>query len=167
MKKNQHGSSLIEVMIAVLVIGFGLIGMAGMQALSVSMNQSSYYRSIAADLGTDLSERIKALKSPFLASVDANPAPAKGPDFSKCVQNGVSNPNCAPQDTDRSAYQALVASEMNSWNALRVSQLPAGSTYALVAVQSGTSDLLRYTLTLSWIDDRSKNEVTTYSVVIE
>lgn len=167
MKNSQSGATLIEVMVAVIVIGFALIGLAGMQALSISMNQSSYYRSIAADLGTDLGERIKALNSPFLASADANPTPPKSPDFSKCIQNGTSAPNCAGQDADRATYAALVLSEMTSWNNLRMSQLPAGSTYTLSAVQSGTSDLFRYTLTLSWVDDRSKNTTTSYSVVIE
>ncbi len=167
MKKSQSGATLLEVMIAVVIIGFALIGLAGMQALSISMNQSSYYRSIAADLGTDLGERIKALNSPFLASVDANPLPPKSPDFSKCTQNGVLAPACAGQAADRAAYSALLQSEMTSWNNLRISQLPVGSTYTLSAVQSGTSDLFRYTLTMSWIDDRSENTITNYSVVIE
>jgi type IV pilus assembly protein PilV len=167
MKTAQFGATLLEVMIAVTIIGFGLIGMAGMQGLAISMNQGSYYRGVAADLGNDLSERIRALRSPVLASADANPAPPKSPNFAKCIQSGVAAPTCGPQDADRATYEALVLSEMTSWNNLRISQLPAGSSYTLTAVQSGTSDLYRYSLSISWIDDRSTNTAATYNVVIE
>jgi type IV pilus assembly protein PilV len=167
MFNSQKGATLIEVMIAIFILGFGLLGLAGLQARSISVSQSSYFRSIAADLAIDLSERIKALRSPSLASTDATPQPSKPPDFSLCVQNAALSPTCSAQDADRSTYQALVNSEMTSWNALRVAQLPSGSTYTLVAVQSGTSDLYRYTLTLSWLDDKKANSNTSYSVVIE
>jgi len=167
MSKFQKGATLVEAMIAIFILGFGLLGLAGLQVRSISMNQSSYYRSIAADLATDLSERIKALRSPSLASTDATPQPSKPPDFSKCVQNAALSPSCGAQAADRSAYETLVNSEMTSWNALRVAQLPSGSTYTLVAVQSGTSDLYRYTLTIGWLDDKKTNSNTNYSVVIE
>jgi type IV pilus assembly protein PilV len=167
MYKLQKGATLIETMIAIFILGFGLLGLAGLQVRSISVNQSSYYRSIAADLASDLSERVKALRSPSLASTDATPQPAKPPNFSKCAQNAALSPTCSAQDADRSAYETLVNSEMTSWNALRVAQLPSGSTYTLVAVQSGTSDLYRYTLTLSWLDDKKTNSNTSYSVVIE
>lgn len=167
MKQLQSGASLIEAMIAILIIGFGLLGMAGLQAESIAFNQSAYYRSIAADLGTDLAERIRAVRTPFMASVDANPRPGKPPDFSKCVQNGAGVPVCANQDVDRNTYEVLANAEMTAWDALRVSQLPSGSSYTLVAVASGSSDYLRYTLTLTWPDSRKDNSNTSYSVVIE
>ncbi len=163
----QIGASLIEVLIAVVIVGFSLLGIVGMQATSVAMTGSSYYRGVAVDLGVDLAERIKALKTPYLATADATTQPVKPPDFSKCIQNDDSNPTCSNQDADRSTYQALMNSEMTSWNNLRISQLPPDSTYTLTAVQSGTSSFLRYTLTLTWLDDSKSDTSSSYTVVIE
>lgn len=161
---------MIEVLIAVVIVGFGLLGIAGMQLTSISLNSSSYYRGVAVDLGVDLAERIRAIRSPYLATSDAAVQPTKPPDFSKCVQNGTNAPTCSNQDTDRQSYQALMNAEMADWNALRVSQLPPGSTYTLTSVQSGSTNNFRYTLTIGWLDNSkgsSGDRNGSYVVVIE
>lgn len=55
----QRGFSLIEVLIAMLVIGFGLLGLAMMQTLSVRYAQSANYRTQATNLGDDLLDQIR------------------------------------------------------------------------------------------------------------
>jgi type IV pilus assembly protein PilV len=168
---HQVGASMIEVLIAIVIVGFGLLGIAGMQLSSISRASSSYYRGVAVDLGVDLAERVRALRTPYLATSDAATQPGKPPDFSKCIQNNDNAPTCSSQDADRSYYQNLVNSEMTTWNALRVSQLPPGSTYTLTQSQSGTTNNFRYTLTLGWLDnskgDSSATRNGTYVVYIE
>lgn len=46
-KKAQQGVSLIEVLVAAIIIAIGLMGLAGMQTRSLQMNQSAYLRSQA------------------------------------------------------------------------------------------------------------------------
>lgn len=46
--RNQRGFSLVEVLVALLVIAFGLLGVAGMQALSIGNTSTANLRSIAA-----------------------------------------------------------------------------------------------------------------------
>ena len=48
MKRRQSGFSLIEAMVALLVIAVGLLGIAGMQALSLNNTTSSRVRAVAA-----------------------------------------------------------------------------------------------------------------------
>lgn len=57
---NQQGFTLVEVMIAFLVMAVGLIGMAGLQNASVSNNQSAYLRTQAMVLAFDMVERIRS-----------------------------------------------------------------------------------------------------------
>lgn len=165
LSKCCRGASLIEVMIAVVIIGFGLLGIGGMQAKSIANNQSAYYRSISADLASDLAERIRALRAPVKVTPDASPQPGKPPDFSKCVQNA-DTVNCQNQDADRSSYQALVNSEMLAWLVLTRSQLPS-ATYTLTQVPSLSTGYFRYTLVITWLDDRENDLNTSYSLVIE
>ncbi len=48
MKSNQSGSSLIEVLVAMLVLSIGIFGMMGLQTVSLRNSQSANERSIAA-----------------------------------------------------------------------------------------------------------------------
>ena len=59
-KRQQRGFSLIEVLIALLVISFGLLGVAGMQALSISNTGVAGYRSIAALQASSLAAAMSA-----------------------------------------------------------------------------------------------------------
>lgn len=45
--KMQHGFSLVEVLVAVLVLAFGLLGLAGLQSVTLRNNQSAFDRSRA------------------------------------------------------------------------------------------------------------------------
>jgi len=48
MKSKQSGSSLIEVLVAMLVLSIGIFGMMGLQTVSLRNSQSANERSIAA-----------------------------------------------------------------------------------------------------------------------
>ena len=167
-RRTQTGVTLIEVLVSVTVLVLGLVGLAALQARTLMMGQSSYYRGIAADLATNLGERIRANRSPFLADTSADVQPAKPPDFSKCAQ-GTTDPSavtCTTQDTDRQAYR--VATEMSEWNTLLRSQLPS-ATYTLTSDTGNYGGHRRYTLIITWLDDRGaeSNNNTSYKVVIE
>lgn len=161
----QTGMTLLEVMIAVVILGFGLLGLGVLQARSVAQGQSSFFRTIAADLGNDLADRIRATRTPFMVSDGATVKPAKPPDFSKCTQSG-GTVTCTAQDTDRNSYGTLAGTEMQAWFTALRAQLPNAS-FTLAAVTSASDDYLRYTLTITWRDNRQDNSDISYSVVIE
>jgi type IV pilus assembly protein PilV len=58
--KKQQGSSLIEVMIAVVVVAVGLLGVAAMQLASLKNNQSAMERSNAVTLSYSILDRMRA-----------------------------------------------------------------------------------------------------------
>jgi len=56
----EQGFTLLEVLIAVLVLSIGLIGLAGMQMLGVKNNNSAAMRTQSVFLAQDISDRMRA-----------------------------------------------------------------------------------------------------------
>ena len=78
--KLQKGASLIEVLIALFLLGVGLLGVLAMQAESLKLNQQSYGGTQALFLANDAAERMRnnmldpalddaSLESPAVAQV--------------------------------------------------------------------------------------------------
>ena len=59
-RKLSRGITLIEVLVTVVVLAFGLLGLAGLQANSLRNNHSAYLRSQATYLATDIIDRMRA-----------------------------------------------------------------------------------------------------------
>ncbi|WP_278401479.1 type IV pilus modification protein PilV [Stutzerimonas kunmingensis] len=65
---KEAGATLIEVLIAMVVLAIGLIGLAGLQATSIQSNHSAYYRSQATLLASDLADRMRANRTEALTN---------------------------------------------------------------------------------------------------
>ena len=55
---RERGFSLLEVLIALLVLSVGLLGIAGLQTVSLKFNHQSYARTQATALTSDMVEKI-------------------------------------------------------------------------------------------------------------
>lgn len=74
MPRRVRGLSLIEVLIALLVLSIGLVGMASLQLTSLKSAHSSYYRSLASAAALDTEERLwLRLRETVLADPATNP----------------------------------------------------------------------------------------------
>lgn len=60
MRLKQHGLSLIEVLISVLILAVGLLGFAGLQTQAIRTNFDSLQRAKASALVEDLLDRMRA-----------------------------------------------------------------------------------------------------------
>jgi len=60
--QSQTGSSLLEVLVAVVVLSIGLLGLAGLQMTSIKSSHSAYMRSQATLLAYDLADRARATR---------------------------------------------------------------------------------------------------------
>lgn len=58
--KNQNGFSMIEVLITVLVLSFGLLGMAGLITTGMRGNTIAQYRTVATQQTLDMADRMRA-----------------------------------------------------------------------------------------------------------
>lgn len=57
---RQAGFSLIEVLVAIVVLSLGLLGMAGLQATGLKNNYSAHTRAQAAQYAYDMIDRMRA-----------------------------------------------------------------------------------------------------------
>ena len=60
LKQSQHGLTLVEAMIALLVISIGLLGIAALQLTAMNQNSSSLNHSQAVRYAYNMSDRIRA-----------------------------------------------------------------------------------------------------------
>ena len=58
--ETQHGTTLIEVLIAVLVFSVGMLGLAGLQLTATINTHSTHLRSIATVQAYDITDRMRA-----------------------------------------------------------------------------------------------------------
>lgn len=57
---HSRGLTLVEILIALLILSIGLLGLAGLQTLSLKFNTSAYYRTQATALAYDFADRMRA-----------------------------------------------------------------------------------------------------------
>lgn len=60
--RRESGFALIEALIAVLVLSFGLLGMVGLQAGALQNNREARYQSVAVSLAQELAEMMRGNK---------------------------------------------------------------------------------------------------------
>lgn len=67
---RQKGFTLLEVLVAMLVLSIGLLGLAGLMASSLRNNHSAYYRTQATWLAYDVIDRMRVNGAGGLAAAD-------------------------------------------------------------------------------------------------
>lgn len=85
-----RGLTLVEILVALLILSIGLLGLAGLQTMSLKFNTSAYFRTQATALAYGLADRMRANRQVALAGgytvAVESPAPACGvPDLSGSV----------------------------------------------------------------------------------
>lgn len=66
-RKRQRGATLIEVLVAVVIVSVGLAGLLALQARALQLSDSAYLRSQAALLGYYMMDVLRADRSRALA----------------------------------------------------------------------------------------------------
>ena len=131
---KQSGFTLLEVLIALVVLAIGLLGLAGMQAIGIKNNHSAYHRSQATQVAYDIADRMRAntvgvdnyLTSFMLPSVATN-------------QNGCTAGGCSSTQ--------MAEDDLYEWNLTITDTLPSG-------VGTITISGLIYTISITWDDNR-------------
>jgi type IV pilus assembly protein PilV len=115
-RSREAGFSMLEVMVAVLILSFGLLGLAGLQALSLKSNVSAAQRTIATQLAYDIADRMRANQASVLSG-DYNYA-----SYSVSSVSGQTTSNCLT--TTGCSSTQLAQEDVYEWNQQICLQLP-------------------------------------------
>ena len=142
--RRCRGFTLLEVLIALLVLMAAMLGLAGLQTMSLSTNHSAYLRSQAIIQAHDMADRMHA-----------NSAGVKAGAYDSISGLGGSPPACLSTATSEDALSSIDCTsaqmaqfDANEWNTINASELPSGE--GTVAGPDGSGV---YTVTLSWVED--------------
>jgi type IV pilus assembly protein PilV len=107
----QDGMVFIEVLVSLVILAVGLLGIAGMQTLSLRNTQSAYQRTQATILSNDIAERLRATLR-------------EGDDLRDDKVADGDPPLC--EELSHCLPAAMVAHEIAQWRQALAATLPAG-----------------------------------------
>lgn len=134
---KQIGSSLIEILVTILIVGFGLLGVAGVIANGLKDNHSSYARSQASWLATDIIDRMRS-----------NRIAAEATEYNLTFAT-------TPSGTTVAAYDLI------AWRKALAATLPAGK--GSVSMDA----FKKVSVSVQWDDSRGANGSSTQTFVSE
>ncbi|MCQ8127272.1 type IV pilus modification protein PilV [Methylomonas rivi] len=130
--KTHKGFTLIEVLVAVIILAIGLLGLAGIQTVGLKNNQSAYTRSQATQLAYDIADRMRANVAGVTTYTTTDP-----PDAAETAACSTAT-GCTPAQ--------MAETDLFQWNATLTDVLPGGS--GTIAVAGNV-----FTITITWDDD--------------
>jgi type IV pilus assembly protein PilV len=119
--KRERGMTLVEALVALVVLSVGLLGVAGLQMSSLRNNHNAHLRSQATALAYDIMDRMRA-----------NRVAARAGEYNVALAGTI-------------AGATLAATDVNAWRAALAATLPAGN--GAVNLVAGTNQV---TITIQW-----------------
>ncbi|MFV2059678.1 MAG: type IV pilus modification protein PilV [Gammaproteobacteria bacterium] len=141
--RNQHGFTMIEILIAFIILSVGVLGLAGLQGASIKSSNTAYMRTVATTQIYDFAERIRSNTKGHLLAIDGGDNVYNQlsgiPAYANC--NIATNLPSAGCDTNQLAVRDIAL-----WNTENARVLPNGQGTIRRAGQS-------FIITVSWDED--------------
>jgi type IV pilus assembly protein PilV len=128
---NSRGFTLLEILIAMVVLSIGMLGVAALQGIGMRSNHGAYLTSQASLLAYDMADRIRANPDQFAT-------------YSAFVSDCPDPIPTAP----------LVTADLAEWSCAIEALLPAGAG-SIAGVDLG--DFARYTIRVQWEDRQTED----------
>lgn len=149
-RSHARGASLLEVLIAIVIMSFGLLAMGGLTASSIQYGKMAQFQTVAVQLASDLADRMRANADGFTnkAGTCTDSCYNKVTAYSSSV-SAISVPACASSPC---SAKDMAAVDMAEWrNSLRLS-LPGGDAY----VARDTVNTPAVDIWIMWVDPSLK-----------
>ena len=151
MLRNSKGFSLVEVLIALIIMSVGMLGIAGLYVHSMQAGRTSMLRHHAVTLAGDIADRLRANPTAGAAYTAASGA----------------NNNCVAAGTNCSALQ-MAEHDIGLWQAQAANFLPpfADQSQQVVVTFDDAAIPPTYTITVRWDEPTPDNVPPSYSISI-
>ena len=123
---REGGFSLIEVLISIVILSFGLLGLVGLQAVALQGNRDARLQSTAVSLARELAEMMRSNKdvaltatNPYIGDFNTDPLEAAAPSY--CLNVGSLPTACG---TSTAIFTAIASAQMTEWLARVSGELP-------------------------------------------
>jgi type IV pilus assembly protein PilV len=137
LRRRTAGFSMVEALVALVVLGVGMLGIASLYVVTLRAGGSAVSRTQAVNLASDMADRIRANPNAKTAYE------AEGAD-NECVG---ANKGCTPE--------ALAAHDLGIWEKQIAALLPAGATGVIEYTAAAAGVPSTYTVTVSWTEPGS------------
>lgn len=143
---KQSGFTMVEVLVALVVLAIGLLGIAALYLNSLQAGRTAIYRTQAVNLAADLADRIRANRTAQAAYgtlfADAEAAVANCDLTGGCI------------DTD------LASTDLARWKGTLAQLLPNGQGQVVVTLPVAVGEPTNYVVTVRWAEVGEAQPVT-------
>jgi type IV pilus assembly protein PilV len=144
--KPQNGFTMVETLVALVVLAIGMLGIAALYLNSLQAGRTAIYRTQAVNFAADLADRIRANRTAV-----ANYGNVYTDDF-------LPVPAC--YTTAGCTAAELAASDLSRWKADIAQQLPNGLGQVAVTLPVAAGEPASYVITVRWAEVGEANPVT-------
>lgn len=139
-----HGFSLLEVLVAIVVLSIGILGLASLQLQGLKFGTDSYLRTQATIIATDIIDRMMANRA---GADNGSYIVAEAPTTAT---------SCGDDDAGCTSSADLAQYDLKQWYDQQKKSLPTPGTpssisRSIVDVGAGVT-LNRYTVTVRWME---------------
>ena len=139
---RANGFTLIEILVAMLILAIGVLGIAALQYKGLQYNQDAYFRTQINYLAYDMADRMRLNQ-------------ANAAQYASNVSD-LEVPTTAPTGCDESAVS--YSNDIACWKVELYNALPPGSKANIDDAGSGL-----YTITLTWTDRENSTHNVEYT----
>ena len=136
-ENKQQGFTLLEVLIALLVLSIGLLGLAALQTIGLRSNEMASMRTTSTMLTYDISDRMRA-----------NPQGTTNGEYVKPLSSPI--PDCTSDSLTDCTTAELATFDLSQWQ-IALTQLPGGQGN----ISQASATPLVYTITVRWDENRT------------
>lgn len=149
--KKQQGFSMLEVLISMVIIMFGLLGIAGTQMLAINNTENARYQGVATTLASSLSAMMRANFAYWGTPRTITITGVAGGTASQTVLSSgfgtiPTYVNCA---SGVCSNRQMAYYDLTNWGGAVATSLPSGTT----AIVCGSDIPTTCTVTLSWSEN--------------
>ncbi|HET8692292.1 MAG TPA: type IV pilus modification protein PilV [Steroidobacteraceae bacterium] len=144
--QSQSGFTMVEVLVALVVLAIGLLGIAALYLNSLQAGRTAIYRTEAVTLAADIADRIRMNRT-AQAAYNATFDDAKAA-VAECAGTG----GCTDAE--------LAATDLADWKAAIAERLPEGEGQVAVTAPAGVDEPASYVVSIRWTELGEDDPVT-------